>query len=90
MCIDKHEACAFWITKTQPLATHSLTFLSQHHSHKHFTFFHPFHPFAMSDDNTAQSEPIRNHETWIDGDFEVITADGVRFRVPSFHLFAAR
>lgn len=44
----------------------------------------------MSDDNTAESEPIRNHETWIDGDFEVIAADGVRFRVPSFHLFAAR
>jgi hypothetical protein len=45
--------------------------------------------------STAASPPpstdtIRDDDDWTDGDFEVITSDGVRFRVPSFHLFSAR
>lgn len=34
--------------------------------------------------------PIYNDSTWMLGDFEVITADNVRFRVPSYYLFASR
>ncbi|KLT46013.1 hypothetical protein CC85DRAFT_282151 [Cutaneotrichosporon oleaginosum] len=28
-------------------------------------------------------------EYWTDGDFEIVTSNGIRFRVPSYHLFAA-
>jgi hypothetical protein len=45
---------------------------------------------------TAKSEPqssterIRDEKDWTDGDFEIITSDCVRFRVPSFHLYSSR
>jgi hypothetical protein len=32
----------------------------------------------------------RQSDKWDNGDFEVITADGVRFLVPSYILFFAR
>jgi hypothetical protein len=44
-------------------------------------------------DNTTSPDPdtsIVDDKTWTDGDFEVITADEVCFRVPTFHLFSAR
>ncbi|CAK9781646.1 hypothetical protein CC85DRAFT_298701 [Cutaneotrichosporon oleaginosum] len=37
----------------------------------------------------ALAAPISDDTTWTDGDFQVITSDRVRFRVPSFLLFAA-
>ncbi|BEI90304.1 uncharacterized protein CcaverHIS019_0303740 [Cutaneotrichosporon cavernicola] len=44
-----------------------------------------------SEPNSPQpeAEHIVDDEYWTDGDFEVITSNGVRFRVPSYHLFAA-
>jgi hypothetical protein len=45
---------------------------------------------------SAKSEPqssterIRDEKDWTDGDFEIITSDCVRFRVPSFHLYSSR
>lgn len=33
---------------------------------------------------------IKDDDTWTDGDFEIISADNVRFRVPSYYLFASR
>lgn len=35
-------------------------------------------------------ERIRDEKDWSDGDFEIITADNVRFRIPSFYLYSAR
>jgi hypothetical protein len=28
--------------------------------------------------------------TWTSGDFEVVTTDRVRFKIPSYHLYSAR
>lgn len=39
---------------------------------------------------TTVTDKITDHKEWTDGDFEIITADNVRFRVPSYHLFSAR
>jgi hypothetical protein len=44
----------------------------------------------MTDTNSNNDSPVVDHATWVDGDFEVITSDGVRFRVPSYHLFSSR
>lgn len=33
---------------------------------------------------------ITNHPVWATGNFEVVTSDNVRFRVPDYVLFAAR
>ncbi len=49
-------------------------------------------PAPLSAPNSPRPEHedhIIDDEYWTDGDFEIITANGVRFRVPSYHLFAA-
>ncbi|GMK56625.1 hypothetical protein CspeluHIS016_0304650 [Cutaneotrichosporon spelunceum] len=33
--------------------------------------------------------PVVDDKYWVEGDFEIISADSVRFRVPSYYLFAA-
>jgi hypothetical protein len=34
--------------------------------------------------------PVVDDKYWVEGDFEIVTSDSVRFRVPSYYLFAAR
>lgn len=47
--------------------------------------------FTMSSPTKpSPEERPRDHRAWTRGDFEVITADRVRFRVPSYVLFGAR
>lgn len=41
-------------------------------------------------DRSSGHDEITDSKEWTEGDFEVITADKVRFRVPSYRLFAAR
>lgn len=38
----------------------------------------------------APQPVVVDDKYWVEGDFELVTADGVRFRVPSYYLFAAR
>lgn len=45
------------------------------------------HTIVAEDEDTSS---ITDDVTWTSGDFEVITADNVRFLVPSYHLFSAR
>jgi hypothetical protein len=48
-------------------------------------------PSPSDTSGTATPPPeIKDFDKWTDGDFEVITADHWRFRVPSYHLFSAR
>lgn len=47
-------------------------------------------PTTSTSTHTHVPDEITDHEDWTEGDFEVITADKVRFRVPSYHLFSAR
>jgi hypothetical protein len=35
-------------------------------------------------------DEIEDDKTWTSGDFEVVTVDRVRFRVPSYLLFGSR
>lgn len=44
----------------------------------------------MGTDPVVEKGAITDDKKWVDGDFEVITVDKVRFRVPSYYLFAAR
>ncbi|KLT45996.1 hypothetical protein CC85DRAFT_282137 [Cutaneotrichosporon oleaginosum] len=41
-------------------------------------------------ESIALPPPIIDDKYWIEGDFEIVTSDSVRFRVPSYYLFAAR
>lgn len=45
---------------------------------------------APTECTRADPEEIIDHLLWTEGDFEVITADKVRFRVPFYYLFSAR
>lgn len=38
----------------------------------------------------APPEAVIDDKKWTEGDFEIITSDNVRFRVPSYHLFSNR
>lgn len=40
---------------------------------------------SLADEDEIQDDPV-----FTQGDFTVITADHVRFRVPSFHLLSSR
>lgn len=33
---------------------------------------------------------IKDDEKWTQGDFQIITSDNIRFRVPSYYLFSNR
>ncbi len=44
----------------------------------------------MSSDTDSSTEETKDDERWTEGDFQIVTADNVRFRVPSFYLFAHR
>lgn len=52
---------------------------------------------AHNTDSTVDDDPmegeddrIQNDKSWTSGDFELISVDNVRFRVPSYYLFTAR
>lgn len=36
-----------------------------------------------------QPGDVRSDTTWTEGDFELVSSDGVRFRVPSYHMYAS-
>jgi hypothetical protein len=41
-------------------------------------------------DTDADGDGITDHHEWTDGDFEIITSDRYRFRVPSAYLLCHR
>ncbi|RSH79044.1 uncharacterized protein EHS24_001972 [Apiotrichum porosum] len=42
-----------------------------------------------SDDSDSDTESITDNALWIEGDFILISSDNTRFRIQSFHLYAA-
>lgn len=36
-----------------------------------------------------QQAELRQDPAWTEGDFELVSADGVRFRVPSYYMYAS-
>lgn len=36
----------------------------------------------------SQNE-VKQDPAWTEGDFELVSADGVRFRVPSYYMYAS-
>ncbi|BEI84637.1 hypothetical protein CcaverHIS002_0500380 [Cutaneotrichosporon cavernicola] len=41
-------------------------------------------------ESESSTESVWDDDNWTEGDFEIITSDNVRFRVPSFHLYSSR
>ncbi|BEJ16640.1 hypothetical protein CspHIS471_0600410 [Cutaneotrichosporon sp. HIS471] len=44
---------------------------------------------SIKSEPEISTERVRDDNDWTEGDFEIITADNVRFRVPSFHLYSS-
>ncbi|BEI93579.1 uncharacterized protein CcaverHIS019_0600380 [Cutaneotrichosporon cavernicola] len=40
-------------------------------------------------ESESSTESVWDDDNWTEGDFEIITSDNVRFRVPSFHLYSS-
>jgi hypothetical protein len=49
---------------------------------------HKVKPFSTSPPTLLRT--VTDDSTWTTGDFEIISADGVRFRIESYYLYANR
>jgi hypothetical protein len=56
------------------------------HGHGHGHGIHDDDEFA----DYEHEHGTRDDKVWTEGDFELVSADRVRFRIPSYYLFAAR